>query len=128
MDLEVVTRSEDGYTVVRPRGEIDLSTVDEFREVLNELLIQGHVHVLVDLDDTEFIDSLGFGALVGARRKAHTFKGSLGIVCSAERILRLFSVTGLDRVFTITESVADQPPVPQPGERTPQPSGGRTKA
>jgi anti-sigma B factor antagonist len=119
MDLEVETRFEDGYALVVPRGEIDLSTVDKFREVLNELIIQGHVHVLVDLDDTDFIDSLGFGALVGARRKAHTFRGSLGIVCSADRILRLFRVTGLDRVFTITESVATQPPVPEAGARRP---------
>lgn len=95
----------DGQALVRPRGEIDLSTVEKFRDVLNELIIQGHVNVLVDLDETRFIDSLGFGALVGARRKAHTFKGSLGIVCSTERILRLFEVSGLDRVFTITDSV-----------------------
>lgn len=106
MDLEVETRFEDGHAVVTPRGEIDLSTVDTFRDALNELIIQGHVHLLVDLDQTRFIDSLGFGALVGARRKAHTFKGTLGIVCTTERIRRLFEVSGLDRVFTITESAS----------------------
>lgn len=112
MDLEVETQIEDGHALVTPRGEIDLSTVEQFRSVLNELIIQGHVHVLVDLDATTFIDSLGFGALVGARRKIHTFKGSLGIVCSTERILRLFEVTGLDRVFTITGSVPTSSPSP----------------
>ena len=100
------TRIEDGRAVVTPRGEIDLATVDAFREVLNELVIQGHVHLLVDLDHTPFIDSLGLGALVGARRKAHAFKGSLGILCSSERILRLFRVSGLDRVFDITGPAA----------------------
>lgn len=110
--MHVETRFEDDYTLVRPRGEIDLATVDQFREVLNELLIQGHVHLLVDLDATDFIDSLGFGALVGTRRKAHAFNGSLGIICSEERILRLFRITGLDRVFTITDSEVAQPAVP----------------
>lgn len=103
--LPIDTRFEAGYAVVTPRGEIDLSTVEEFREVLVELIIQGHVHLLVDLDDTEFIDSLGFGALVAARRKAQTFKGTVGIVCSSARILRLFEVTELGRVFPITDSV-----------------------
>ena len=112
MELEVETREEAGYTVVTPRGELDLSTVEHFREVLLELIIQGHVHLIIDLDQIDFIDSLGFGALVAARRKARTFKGTVGIVCSAERVLRLFKVTELERVFTIADSVEGHPPVP----------------
>ncbi len=104
------TRHEHGYTIVTPSGEIDLSTVEAFREVLNEHLMQGRVHVLVDLDETTFFDSLGFGVLVGIRRKAHTFNGSLGIVCSNDRMLRLFEITALDRVFTISRTAQGQPP------------------
>ncbi len=111
MDLVVDTRFEDGYTVVTPRGEVDIATVDVFRSVLVELFIQGRVHVLVDLDDTSFFDSLGFGALVAARRKAQVFNGSLGIVCSDARMLSLFEITGLDRVFSITPTVEAQAPV-----------------
>ena len=109
MDLTVDTRSEHGYTIVTPRGEIDLGTVEVFRGVLIELFIQGRVHVLVDLDDTTFFDSMGFGALVAARRKAQVFKGSLGIICSNPRLISLFQITGLDRVFTITSSVQEHP-------------------
>lgn len=117
VELDVETRCENGYAVVRPSGEIDLSTVEQFREVLAELIIRGHADVLVDLDGTDFIDSLGFGVLVAARKKARAFNGSLGIVCSAERILRLFKVTALDRVFTITSSVAEQPALPESRRR-----------
>lgn len=111
VDLVVDTRVEHGYTVVTPRGEVDIATVDVFRGVLVELFIQGRVHVLVDLDDTTFFDSLGFGALVAARRKAHVFNGSLGIVCSNARLRSLFEITGLDRVFNITSSVEAHPTV-----------------
>lgn len=114
MDLDVDTRFENGYTVVTPRGEVDIATVDVFRGVLAELFIQGRVDVLVDLDGTTFFDSLGFGALVAARRKAQVFNGSLGIVCSNARMLALFEVTGLDRVFSITSSVEAQPQVVRP--------------
>lgn len=108
-DLILDTRSEHGYLIVTPRGEIDLGTVETFRELLTELFIQGRVHLLVDLDDTTFFDSLAFGALVGARRKAQVFNGSLGIVCSNPRLLGLFRITGLDRVFTITPTSQEQP-------------------
>ena len=112
MELHVETREEAGYTVVTPRGELDLSTVERFREQLLELIIDGHVHLLIDLDQTEFIDSLGFGALVAARRRARTFNGTVGIVCSTERVLRLFKVTELERVFVIADSVDGHPPLP----------------
>lgn len=114
MDLVVDTRFENGYTVVTPRGEVDIATVEVFRGVLAELFIQGRVDVLVDLDGTTFFDSLGFGALVAARRKAQVFNGSLGIVCSNARMLSLFEITGLDRVFSITSSVEAQPQVVRP--------------
>lgn len=114
MDLVVDTRFENGYTVVTPRGEVDIATVDVFRGVLSELFIQGRVDVLVDLDGTTFFDSLGFGALVAARRKAQVFNGSLGIVCSNARMLSLFEITGLNRVFSITSTVEAQPQVVRP--------------
>ena len=111
VELVIDTRFQDGYTVVTPRGEVDIATVDDFRGVLVELFIQGRVNVLVDLDETTFFDSMGFGALVAARRKAQVFNGSLGIVCSNARMLSLFEITGLDRVFTITSSVDTQPQI-----------------
>lgn len=124
VDLVVDTRIEDGYTVVTPRGEVDIATVDVFRDVLVELFIQGRVNVLVELDETTFFDSLGFGALVAARRKAQVFNGSLGIVCTNARMLSLFGITGLDRVFDITPSVAAQPQVVRPqGSHPPGRSG-----
>lgn len=109
MELRLETRTESGYTVITPHGEIDLSTVDRFREELDELLIQGKVHLLVDFDDTTFLDSLAIGALIGARRKAQAFNGSVGIVCNRERLLKLFHVTQLDRIFFITGTVEEHP-------------------
>jgi anti-sigma B factor antagonist len=109
MNLRIETRLEHGYTVITPHGEIDLSTVELFRDELNELIIQGRVHVLVDFDETTFIDSLAVGALIGARRKAQAFNGSVGVVCNRERLLKLFHVTQLDRIFFITGTVAEHP-------------------
>ncbi len=109
MELRIETRHEHGYTVVTPYGEIDLSTVDQFRDELNELLIQGRVHLLVDFDDTTFLDSLAVGALIGARRKARAVNGSVGIVCNRERLRKLVTVTQLDRIFGLTRTVDEHP-------------------
>jgi anti-sigma B factor antagonist len=106
MQLEIEVRAEHGRHVVIPRGEIDLVTQSQLKEVINDLVVAGHVDLVVDLDQTTFLDSTGLGALIGARRKTHAFMGSFSIVCSNERLLRLFRVTSLDKVFAISDSHA----------------------
>lgn len=101
MELEIEVRAEPGRHVVIPRGELDLVSQNQLREVINDLVVNGHVDIVVDLDETTFLDSTGLGALIGARRKTHAFMGSFAIVCSNERLLRLFRITSLDKVFTI---------------------------
>jgi anti-sigma B factor antagonist len=66
--------------------------------------------VVVDLTDVEFIDSTGLGALVGARTAAADQGGTVALVCTQPRILKLFTITGLDSVFEIYSSVAAAAP------------------
>ena len=47
------------------------------------------------------------GALVEARPASSEGGGSLSIVCNHERILKLFTITGLDGVFSIHADVEE---------------------
>ncbi len=107
MHLTIDTRHDNGYAVVAPSGEIDLATHKELRETIDALCVADGAHVVVDLSDTEFIDSTGLGALIGGRRKAHTYHGSFSVVCTQEQFLKLFRLTGLDKVFEIHSTVAE---------------------
>lgn len=105
MQLEIEVRPEEGRYVVIPRGEIDLVTQSRLKETINELVVQGHVDIVIDLEETTFLDSTGLGALIGARRKTHAFKGSFALVCTQERLLKLFRITSLNKVFAIHDSL-----------------------
>jgi anti-sigma B factor antagonist len=101
LDIEV---SVDGTSaLVTPRGEIDLATQAEFRAVLSDLVVSGQVNLTVDQSGVEFIDSTGLGALIGARRRVHAFNGSLTLRAPSSPVMKVFSVTGLTRVFDIEE-------------------------
>ena len=76
------------------------------RDRLTGLLETGP-SVVVDLTDVSFLDSTGLGALVAARTAAAGQGGTLPLVCTQRRILKLFTITGLDGVFAIHDSVAD---------------------
>jgi anti-sigma B factor antagonist len=108
LELEVSNLGQ--YAVVAARGELDLTTVAEFRETLGGLIVDGQVNLVVDLQDVTFIDSMGLGALVGARRKAHALRGSFAIACRNPTVLRVFRLTGLDRVFTLHDDIASAMP------------------
>jgi anti-anti-sigma factor len=53
--------------IVRPAGEVDLSTVSILRHALATAVALGR-HVVVDLSDVTFIDSTGFRELLIHRR------------------------------------------------------------
>lgn len=105
MHLHIDTDHREGFTVLRPRGEIDCVAGPVLKECITETLVGGEVHVVVDLCDVDFIESTGLGALVGGRRRAEAVNGSLSLVCTEVRVLRVFQVTGLDKVFAIFDSV-----------------------
>lgn len=106
MDLSLSTRAESGRTVVEVAGEIDVYTAPKLREQLAELVDAGRHDIVVDMQGVEFLDSTGLGVLVGGLKRIKQHDGSMNLVCTQERILKIFRITGLTKVFPIHESVA----------------------
>lgn len=93
--------------VLRVAGEIDLYTAPELRQRVIRLIDDGALHIIADLRGVDFLDSTGLGALVGSLKRLRTREGSLKLVTSGGRILQVFRLTGLTRVFALHSSVPD---------------------
>jgi anti-sigma B factor antagonist len=103
-----VSRTKAGdVPIVAVSGEVDVYSAPALKDNITELLQSGVNTLIVDLSGVAFLDSTGLGALVEARAATSDAGGSLPLVCSQERILKLFTITGLDGVFTIHPSVGD---------------------
>ncbi|HWC26549.1 MAG TPA: STAS domain-containing protein [Solirubrobacteraceae bacterium] len=87
--------------VLAVRGEIDLFTAPELKQVLAESIEGGRVRLVVDLTDTTFLDSTALGVLIGAVKRLRSRDGALAIVNVDENIAKTFEITGLDQIFTI---------------------------
>ena len=107
MDLSLETRQDNGRTIIEVGGEIDVYTAPKLREQLIELVSDGCYHIVVDLEKVDFLDSTGLGVLVGGLKRVRNHDGSLQLVCTQEKILKIFRITGLTKVFPIHSSVAD---------------------
>lgn len=107
MELSLSTRTEGGRAVIEVSGEVDVYTAPKLREELVELADAGHHDIVVDMEKVEFLDSTGLGVLVGGLKRVRAHEGSLRLVCTQERILKIFRITGLTKVFPIYDTVAE---------------------
>jgi len=102
--IETIT-VDGGLPVIVLWGEHDLSTAPELRARLHDM--GGAGAVMVDLDQTTFVDSSILGVLVGGLRRAREADVPFGLMVGADAhqaIRRIFELTGLYDVFPIYAS------------------------
>jgi anti-sigma B factor antagonist len=107
VDLKLDDHEKDGIRVVDVEGEIDVYTAPRLRELLIELVNKGDYQLVVNMEKVEFLDSTGLGVLVGGLKRVRAHDGSLDLVCRQERILKIFRITGLTKVFGIHDTVEE---------------------
>ncbi len=88
-------------------GDLDVYTASVLRDRFVDLVAAGQYDLVVDLREVTFLDSTGIGVLVGGYKAVGVHHGSLQLVCTAKKLLRVFAVTGLDEVFPIHVDVPD---------------------
>ena len=110
MELEVTTRDVGDHTIIRLKGEVDIYTAPSLRETIVDTVEKGRYKIAVDLDEVVFLDSTGLGVLVGGLKRVKQHDGELGIICNQEKILRIFKITGLTKIFIMYDSVSELEP------------------
>lgn len=105
MNLSLNTRTDGSFEVIEVGGEVDVYTAPKLRETIIEAVEGGHTLLIVDVENVDFLDSTGLGVLVGALKRVRAEGGSLDIVCTHERLLKIFEITGLHKVFGLHDSV-----------------------
>jgi len=126
VELSLSTYVLDGHTVVQVGGEIDVYTAPKLRERIAKLIDGGATRLIVDLDHVGFFDSTGCGVVVGAHRRARARGGSCSFVIKKESLLKIFRITGLDRVLdiyrTLPDALAGARDKPPPGKQSTTPT------
>jgi anti-sigma B factor antagonist len=105
-DFEITEGMQGDVPVVAVRGEIDVATAPQLREILHATIKEGQATVVLDLLGVTFLDSTALGVLVGALRRCREMGGDLHVVVADTRIVKIFEITGLVKVFTMADSLA----------------------
>ena len=83
----------DGDTVI-VRGEVDMATAPQLRDLLNELVDGGSTRILLDCRGLEFLDSSGIGVLVAVRKRLGE-DGALTLEAPPAHVRKVLELTGV---------------------------------
>lgn len=107
MELDIRSQQDGAVCSLTLDGEVDVYTAPRLKEELVALIQGGCSHVIIDMESVGFIDSSGLGVLVSALRRVREKDGSVRIVCTRDSVLKIFRITGLDKVFPIFSDAAE---------------------
>jgi len=93
--LAIEAHPEAGGVRVRPRGEVDLGTVDTLRHHIDRCVAAGHKRVVLDLRDVTFMDSTGLHLILETDAAARAAEWELRLIQGPARVQRVFELAGL---------------------------------
>jgi anti-sigma B factor antagonist len=93
-DLELELSSGDGGALVTVRGEIDMATAPQLRDVLEALIDGGAQRIVLDCHALGFLDSSGIGVLVAARNRLGD-DGEIVLDSPPSHVRKVLEITGV---------------------------------
>ena len=112
-----------GVPVVGTPEEIDITNAPELRSALMQAAADGRGTLVADMTRTRFCDSAGLHTLLAAHKRAQAEGGELLLVIPSTPVLRVFAITGIDRMIpyftTLDEALAHTSPNGLNGRRRP---------
>ena len=99
--FRLLVDNADGTAVVRVTGELDLQTAPELESRLLQLATDGANQVVVDMAETDFIDSTGLHALIVAVKQLRVRGGDLIVRAPSPNTARLLQLSGFDTVVQV---------------------------
>lgn len=101
MELDIKVACEGTSCRITVSGEVDVYTSPMLKAHIVDAIDAGCTDLVVDLEGVGFIDSSGLGVLVSGLRRVKERSGSMRLVCTKDSILKIFRITGLDKVFPV---------------------------
>jgi len=97
----------DGVPVVTAPEEIDITNAPDLRSAMLEAASDGRGTLVLDMTHTRFCDSSGIHTLLAVHRRAQADGGELLLVIPDPAALRVFAITGIDRVIRNVASLEE---------------------
>jgi anti-sigma B factor antagonist len=101
-------RSEAGAAVIALSGRLVFGRdLEQLETAVKKLIEQGEKRTILDATALDYVDSAAIGALVSCVSHVKKAGGELRLAGASPRIVRLFSMTGVDKLLPVYPSIAE---------------------
>ena len=107
MSLDIRETSREGVVILSLKGRLTVGEASAVREKVNAVIAAGSVNVLLNLQQVEYIDSTGLGALVICFTSLKKAGGALKLVNPNKRNVELLLLTKLHTIFEVFNDEQD---------------------
>lgn len=108
MNLTIDIQAPQAQTrIVDLEGEVDVYTSTQLKQDIARIIDEGVKFVVLNLSKVEYLDSTGLGVLIGSLKRLKENEGNLVIVSPSVRIMRVFEITGLFKIFHIYQNLEE---------------------
>lgn len=99
---KILSVCKDGKLMISPECEIDHHSAKYLRDRIDAEMFENFPSLLIiDLSKVDFMDSSGLGLILGRLAKADELGISMRVTGASERVKKIFSLAGVDRVLKI---------------------------
>src|SRR3954453_12697205 len=103
-DFSVQAERLGDVALLSVEGAADLGTVPDFAAQLWRVVDAGEGRILIDLSDTQFIDSRMVELLLSAAERLRRLGGGIAICCGGSDIHRVLDLCGVTRIMPVKAS------------------------
>lgn len=104
--MQVNMEERNGIAVVRVNGDIDINTSPDIKKSFDQLIKDKKDKVIISFKDVDYVDSSGLATLVEILKKLRSYGGKLKLTNFSAKVLGLFEITKLNKLFDILDDEA----------------------
>lgn len=103
--MEPIVRAKNHFLIVQMAGDIDLVNADKLKFIVDKQLEQGkYRNLILNLENVDFIDSSGLGAILGRYKRISQAGGKVYLINPKPQVLRILSLSGFTNIMPVFQT------------------------
>jgi anti-sigma B factor antagonist len=98
--MNINVTAHNSVTLIEVNGRIDSMNANQLGDALSSEIDGGHIQLVLDLANVEYMSSAGLREIVSALKKVRG-KGDVRIAQPSHRVREVLEMAGLDTIFQI---------------------------
>lgn len=103
--MDIVTTSYKRCDVVRADGRVDSNTAPELEKVFNEIIENGKMGIVFDMEEVDFISSRGLWVLLETQKACKRGNGKLILVNVSDDMQQSLDLAGVKHFIDIMDNL-----------------------